>query len=334
MSALIRILHIDDSAADRELVCDVLEREHEGFKVVQTTSRQELEEQLAEGEFEVILSDFNILGFDGLDVIDLVREKHPDLPVIIVTGTGSETIAVEAMKKGAADYVIKTRKQIGRLPHTIKATLEKVRLRAERKRTDESLLAERNKLESVFAAMNDGVYIVDQNYEIEFVNHVLVAEFGRYEGRKCYAYFHDREDVCPWCQNPDVFAGKTVRWEWTSLKNGRTYDLIDTPLRNADGSISKLEIFRDITERKQAEEELERHREHPEALVEERTAELTKRSDELRQTVNLMAGREVRMAELKEEVRRAKDEVRRAKDEVRKLKSEVRSTKGEEGDRS
>jgi signal transduction histidine kinase len=53
-------------------------------------------------------------------------------------------------------------------------------------------------------------------------------------------------------------AGKTVRWEWYSLKNERTYDLIDTPLKNPDGSISKLEIFRDITERKRAEEERER----------------------------------------------------------------------------
>ena len=68
--------------------------------------------------------------------------------------------------------------------------------------------------------------------------------------------FHDRNTSCPWCKNYEVFQGKTVRWEWSLSKNGKTYDLVDTPFYNADKSISKLEIIRDITERKQAEEEL------------------------------------------------------------------------------
>jgi len=168
---------------------------------------------------------------------------------------------------------------------------------AERKRAEEELRAERDKLKSVFAAMDDGVYIVDQDYNIEYVNPVLVADFGPYEGRKCHTYFHDREDVCPWCKNPDVFAGKTVQWEWTSPKNGKTYDLIDAPLTNADGSISKLEIFRDITERKRAEKELEKHRNHLEERVRDRT-------EGLRKTVNLMAGRENRMVGLKKVVKK------------------------------
>ena len=126
----------------------------------------------------------------------------------------------------------------------------------DRIRAEEALRAERDKLKSIFETMDDGVYIVNQDYDIEYVNPVLTAEFGPPGGRKCYAYFHGREEVCLWCKNPDVFAGKTVRWEWYSGKNDRTYDLIDTPLRNADGTISKLEIFRDITERKRAEESL------------------------------------------------------------------------------
>ena len=129
----------------------------------------------------------------------------------------------------------------------------------ERKRAEDVLRAEKNKLTAIFEAMVDGAYIVNEQCDIEYVNPVLEKEFGRWQGRKCYAYFHDRKEICPWCKNKDVFAGKTVRWEWYSFKNERTYDLIDTPLQNPDGSISKLEIFRDITERKQAEEKTREH---------------------------------------------------------------------------
>jgi PAS domain S-box-containing protein len=125
----------------------------------------------------------------------------------------------------------------------------------ERKQAEETLRFERNKVLNILDSMEDGVYIVNQQYDIQYVNPVLVKDFGPGEGVKCYSYFHDRDEVCPWCKNQDVWAGKTVRWEWHSSKNQKTYDLIDTPLKNLDGSISKLEIFRDITDRKQAEEE-------------------------------------------------------------------------------
>jgi hypothetical protein len=69
---------------------------------------------------------------------------------------------------------------------------------------------------------------------------------------KCFKYFEDRNDICPRCKNKEVFQGKTVRGEWFSFKNQKTYDVIDTPLKNPDGSISKLGIFRDETDKKQA----------------------------------------------------------------------------------
>ena len=175
----------------------------------------------------------------------------------------------------------------------------------ERKQVMEELRLERDNLIRIFEAMEDGVYIVNQQYDIQYVNTVLEKDFGPHEDRKCYEYFHDRKEVCPWCKNQDVFAGKTVHWEWFSFKNQKTYDLIDTPVRNPDGTISKLEIFRDITERKRAEEELEKHRQHLEKLVKERTAELQK-------IVNLMAGREVRMADLKKVIKKLREQIESA----------------------
>jgi len=127
MTEPIRILYVDDNPHDRELVRDALEKEAGGFEVVEAASRADFEARLADGNYDLVLSDFNILGFEGLQVIDAVSVQKPGVPVLIVTGTGSEEVAVEAMRRGACDYVIKTPKHIQRLPHTIQAQLEKKR---------------------------------------------------------------------------------------------------------------------------------------------------------------------------------------------------------------
>ncbi|MFO7967646.1 MAG: PAS domain S-box protein [Archaeoglobaceae archaeon] len=155
----------------------------------------------------------------------------------------------------------------------------------ERKEAEEAIINERNNLFKILNSMEDGVYIVSQQYDIEFVNPALKKEFGPVRGKKCYEYLHDREEPCPWCKNEAVFKGNTVQWEWHSEKAGRTYDLIDTPIHNSDGSVSKLEIFRDITKRRQMEEELKEHRDNLEQLVEERTEDLRKTNRQLRREI-------------------------------------------------
>ena len=117
---------------------------------------------------------------------------------------------------------------------------------------------ERDNLNLIFESMVDGVYAVFEDYRVEFMNKVLRDEFGDYVGDICYEVFHGRTEPCPMCKLSEVLAGKTVRWEWHSRKMNRIYDLIETPVKNIDGSISKLTIFRDITKRKKAEEEIQK----------------------------------------------------------------------------
>ena len=137
------------------------------------------------------------------------------------------------------------------------------------KKAESVLQTERDKLSAILDSMEDGVYIANKDYNIQYVNPVLKNEFGSYEGKKCYEYFHDFDTPCTFCKNKEVFAGKTVQWEWTSPKSGKTFDLIDTPIINSDGSISKLEIFRDITSRKNDQEQIKASLKEKEILLSE-----------------------------------------------------------------
>jgi PAS domain S-box-containing protein len=128
----------------------------------------------------------------------------------------------------------------------------------ERKLAEQISQLERAKLKGILDTMPGGVYIINQDYDIEYINPYMEAEFGKIKGQKCYAYYHDRCEPCPWCVNERVFKGESLKWEWHFNKVDKTYELFDTPLQNADGTISKLEIFYDITARKAAENEINR----------------------------------------------------------------------------
>jgi len=111
-------------------------------------------------------------------------------------------------------------------------------------------------LASVLDAMEDGIYVINDRYLIEFMNMRMVQDFGNGTGKKCYNILQHRESVCPWCRAQEVFKGSTVRWELHIAEIDKAYDLIELPLRNPDGTVSKLSICRDITQRKKREERI------------------------------------------------------------------------------
>jgi PAS domain S-box-containing protein len=138
---------------------------------------------------------------------------------------------------------------------------------AERKKAEDALELERNKLKGILDSMNDGVYIVTQQNEILYTNPVVEKEFGPIKGRKCHEYFYDLPKVCSWCKSKEVFAGKAVRWEWHSLRTGKTYDLFDTPIVGPDGTLCKLQFIRDISDRKRTERALRQSEKRYRVLV-------------------------------------------------------------------
>jgi len=124
----------------------------------------------------------------------------------------------------------------------------------ERKKMELKLTTEHNKLNKIFETMQDGVYIVNKEYTIKYINRILKKDFGNPDGKKCYEYLSDLDKPCTFCKMKEVFAGKTIQREWTSDRNGKTYDIIEMPMTDEDNIIvNNLMIFRDISKRKETE---------------------------------------------------------------------------------
>ncbi|MBC8134380.1 MAG: response regulator, partial [Fibrella sp.] len=130
----LRLLLIDDTPSDRELVRIAIGREYPNFQAVEVTNPDELEAVLNLGEFDAAITDYSLGWSDGIQVLQKIKARHPDLPVVMFTNSGSEEVAVTAMKQGLDDYVVKTPRQITRLTVAISSSIARnaMRLRAER----------------------------------------------------------------------------------------------------------------------------------------------------------------------------------------------------------
>jgi PAS domain S-box-containing protein len=109
-------------------------------------------------------------------------------------------------------------------------------------------------LYDILNAMEDGIYITREDHTVEFMNATMEKQFGPGIGKKCYEMVNNSEVMCPWCQAKQVFEnGSSVHSEIYIPRQNKTYRIIEVPIKNLDGSLSKLNIYRDITRRKDQE---------------------------------------------------------------------------------
>ena len=114
----LRILMLEDSALDAELITAQLQRAGMDFEIERLWTRDGFIEAIDSDRFDIILADHVLPGFDGDAALDLARERAPHVPFIFVSGTLTEELAVQALTRGARDYVVKQRLQ--RLPYAIR----------------------------------------------------------------------------------------------------------------------------------------------------------------------------------------------------------------------
>jgi signal transduction histidine kinase len=144
-SETIKILLVEDDALDAELIERALRRGGIRFEVRRVDDRAGYLSALDDG-LDLVLSDYQLPQFDGLSALALLKERCPEVPFILVSGTISEELAVAAMRSGAADYLLKDR--LSRLAPAVSGALEQAQLRREKSELEERLLRA-NRMESL-----------------------------------------------------------------------------------------------------------------------------------------------------------------------------------------
>jgi PAS domain S-box-containing protein len=136
MSSPLRILHLEDDRKDAEIIREMLEGDGLACEITRVETRDDFVASLA-CRFDLILADFSLPSFDGLSALKIASQRWPDVPFIFVSGTLGEETAIDALKIGATDYVLKQR--LARIVSSVRRALREAGDRTERKQAEQQL---------------------------------------------------------------------------------------------------------------------------------------------------------------------------------------------------
>ena len=277
MNAELRVLIVEDSEDDamlmlRELRAGGYEPIHE-----QVDSPVTMNAALDRQTWDVILSDYAMPQFSGLDALALVKERQLDTPFIIVSGSIGEDLAIEAMKAGVRDYIMKD--NIKRLLPAIQRELAEATVRAERKQAEESLAESEEQFRTMMEQSPIGIQIMTPHGQIVQGNDAYVKLWGiTLEDVSEYNVLQDEQakslGLMPYIER--AFAGEALSLPpfeydpWKTVKKGRKRWIQSHiyPVKGENGVIRNVVMMHeDITERKRAEEALITERERLEAII-------------------------------------------------------------------
>jgi PAS domain S-box-containing protein len=164
----LRVLLVEDSPADAELVLRELRRE--GFEVSSDTVQtiEDFTRQVRAHPYQVILADYNLPQWAGIEAVEVLRREGLDIPLILVSGALGDETAVECIKQGATDYVLKG--ALTRLPIAVRRALQEKDLRERQKRSDAALRQSQLQLEAVIRSAMDAILTVDEGQRIVALN--------------------------------------------------------------------------------------------------------------------------------------------------------------------
>lgn len=264
----IRILHLEDDSLDAELVRAMLLSGNISCQIERVATREDYEERLAgHVHYDLILSDFNLPGYDGSAAMALARQLRPETPFILVSGTLGEDAAIESLVGGATDYVLKHR--LARLVPAVRRALDEAQSRGARRRAEEAHRGSESLLKKILESVDEGFVVIDREFRLLAANRAYCVMVGATEEQLLQRRCYERSPHC------DFSCWKTegacpVR---RTLENGEPHAALHTktsadgaashfevksfPMTDAlGGVVSAIEIVNDVTEKRKLELQL------------------------------------------------------------------------------
>ena len=263
MSRRLRILHLEDEPDFAELVATMLAQDSVDANILRVGDKPAFQDALEKEKFDLILSDFHLPSFTGLDALAIARKKCPSTPFILISGTIGEAAAIEGLKAGATDYLLKQKPE--RLSSAVRRAVEEAAERA-KLRDAEAELARREKY---FRALTenslDVLFIINREGNYSFISASIENTLGwapaELMGKNFLTNIHP-EDV-PRAkeafQTLSEHPQKTVRLECRKQHKNGSWVHLESFARSAfdDPDIAGMIAHtRDVTDRWRAEEEL------------------------------------------------------------------------------
>jgi PAS domain S-box-containing protein len=159
VKAALRILNLEDNERDAELTEAMLSARWPECHFFRVDTKEDFLSALGE-DLDLILSDYTMPGFSGREALLLAQEKRPEIPFLFVSGTIGEDAAVEALKNGATDYVLKHR--LIRLIPAVDRALREVEEHTERERAEEAMRQSEHKYRELFESLSDAAFLADE----------------------------------------------------------------------------------------------------------------------------------------------------------------------------
>jgi diguanylate cyclase (GGDEF)-like protein/PAS domain S-box-containing protein len=263
MKTPLRILHLEDDANDVVLIRETIIAKGIDAEIIDAATRADFVAALEKGTYDLVLADYTLPSFDGLSALSLVREKFPDLPFIFVTGTMGEDNAVETLKKGATDYVLKH--NVARLVPSIMRALREAEEHIERKKAQEALRESEERFRMLVESAPEAIFVQSQGCFV-YLNPAMLRLLGASMPEELLGKeFMER-------MAPEYHKAVRERIR-VQRETGKPAPLMEQEYLRLDGSRVPVEttavavrfqnrdahlvFVRDITERKRSEEKLQ-----------------------------------------------------------------------------
>ena len=255
MSDPLHVLIVDDNPQDRALAIRELRREFADVDVRQVIDQAQLDRTLHDFRFDVVITDYQLQWSDGIRVLRQVKSSYPDCPVLMFTATGSEEIAVEALKGGLDDYIVKKSSHFVRLRGAVRTALEHRDMR--RYATDLE-----SRLDLLLRRLNVGVFRCTTDGTLLAANGPVLAlldadslEAARSIGL-AQAFVHGEECLATVREAIDRGESQERECEVRRADGKHSYFRLSIiPVTTADGGVVVDGMLEDITQRKRSEAE-------------------------------------------------------------------------------